>query len=74
MLTLTRKRGQSIILEKMKCDSCAPDGTKIQIVALGVQGTDQKLGVDAPAQFLIRREDTKGIYNKNKQLDLFDKE
>lgn len=71
MLTLTRKIGQSILIK-------VPPTNKpevIQIVTLGSNGADFKIGVDAPESCMIERQATVGLFNKRKprpkQLDLF---
>lgn len=73
MLILTRKRGQALFLEQPKCAHCAPNGKLLQIVVLGRHQDDIKIGIDAPKEFIVQRDNAREEINKKgvKQLDLF---
>lgn len=50
MLILTRHPGETIILE-------TPAGEHIQLIVLGVKGNQVRVGIDAPADVVILREE-----------------
>lgn len=56
MLALTRKKGESIII-----------GDNIEIVVLGISGEQVKLGIHAPKDITVHRQEIyKQIQNENK--------
>lgn len=56
MLALTRKRGESIII-----------GDNIEVVIIGIQGDQVKLGINAPREIPVnRREIYEQILSENK--------
>jgi len=71
---LTRKPGQSIHIHKKACPTCSPTGEDIQVITYGSNGQDMKLGIDAPLNYDIKRDNLKPTYNKmpKKQLELFE--
>jgi len=50
MLVLSRKRGQRIILT-------TPDGLTITLTVTAIQGDKARIGIDAPVDVDIRREE-----------------
>lgn len=67
MLTLTRKKGEGILIE---IPSVTREVRHIKIKALGLNGADMKIGIDAPPSYKISRIPAeKAPY---KQLDLFE--
>ena len=50
MLILTRRVGESIIIE-------TPAGERIQVTVLGVKGNQVRIGTDAPDDVQIMREE-----------------
>jgi len=50
MLILTRRPGESIIIE-------LPTGKQIQVVVLGVKGNQARVGTDVPEDITILREE-----------------
>ena len=50
MLILTRHPGETIIIE-------TPAGERIQVVVLGVKGNQVRVGIEAPADVTILREE-----------------
>ena len=50
MLILTRRVGESIIIE-------TPAGERIQVTVLGVKGNQVRIGTDAPEDIQIMREE-----------------
>lgn len=57
MLALTRKRGDSIVI-----------GDNIEVVVLGIQGEQVKLGIKAPKEISVHRKEIyEQIQNENKE-------
>ena len=50
MLVLTRRPGETIMIE-------LPSGERIQVAVLGQKGNQIRLGIEAPADTLILREE-----------------
>jgi carbon storage regulator len=50
MLILTRRPGESIIIE-------LPTGEQITVTVLGAKGSQVRIGTDAPAEYMILREE-----------------
>jgi carbon storage regulator len=50
MLILTRRPGESIIIE-------LPTGEQITVTVLGAKGSQVRIGTDAPAEYTILREE-----------------
>ena len=50
MLILTRRPGETIMIE-------LPTGEQIQVAVLGQKGNQIRLGIDAPADMVILREE-----------------
>ena len=50
MLILTRRPGETIMIE-------LPSGEQIQIAVLGQKGNQVRVGIDAPADMVILREE-----------------
>ena len=50
MLILTRRPGESIIIE-------LPTGELIQVVVLGVKGNQVRIGTEAPKEIAVHREE-----------------
>ena len=50
MLILTRRPGESIMIE-------LPTGERIQVAVLGQKGNQVRVGIDAPADMVILREE-----------------
>ncbi len=50
MLILTRRPGESIIIE-------LPTGQQIQVVVLGVKGNQVRIGTEAPKEIAVHREE-----------------
>lgn len=48
MLILTRRPGESLILEN-------PAGERIKVIVLGHKGNQIRLGTEAPADVIVRR-------------------
>ncbi len=62
MLILTRKAGETITI-----------GENIQIQVLGIKGGQVRIGVDAPREIAVNREEVFGLSNKKDATDLDDK-
>ena len=53
MLILTRRIGETIVI-----------GTDVRVTALGIQGNQVRIGIDAPKEVAVHRQE---IYNKIQQ-------
>jgi carbon storage regulator len=50
MLTLTRRVGETLIIE-------LPDGQEIRVTVTGLNGSQVRLGTEAPREILVSREE-----------------
>lgn len=50
MLILTRRVGETLVIKM-------PDGTEIRTTILGVKGNQVRIGVDAPKNVIVDREE-----------------
>lgn len=69
MLHLTMKRGNSVLVNVPPSN----EAKIIQLIFKGRSGDDLKIGVDAPKECRISREETHTEYHP-KQLDMFEGE
>jgi carbon storage regulator len=59
MLILTRRIGESLIIDNPDDDDCSQSATasEITVTVLGVKGNQVRIGIDAPDDITILREE-----------------